>query len=348
MRKKPEVSELDEELKAVLGSSNPKAKMMLAKALVPLAPKSLVSAWAYLIDDSDEAVAKASRESLGTYPEASLQAVLKGELASWALDRLAQIYAGKEVLMELILLNEATPTEVFLEAASTCSERLLTIIANNQERIIERPEIILELEKNPSHLKSTTERLRHFLRLAGIFVPGEELSAVKEIVETAAPDDKPAEQAPEAIEQLLDAENLSEEKRVSLMKYIMGLNVGAKVKLAVKGNREARSLLIKDTNKVVALSVLKSPRITENEIVLFSSLKNVADDVVRVISKNPTWTKNYNIKLNLVNHPKIAIPVAMQFLKFLSLRDLNSASKSKTVLGPVRKAAKQLLMQKRK
>jgi hypothetical protein len=98
----------------------------------------------------------------------------------------------------------------------------------------------------------------------------------------------------------------------------------------------------------VATAVLRSPRINENEIILFSSLKHLSEDVIRDISRNPGWTKNYTIKSNLVNHPKTPLQDAMGYLKFMVLRDLSDVSKSKTVAPPIRKAAKQLLLTKRK
>jgi hypothetical protein len=339
----PSYDELDPEIKKFIQPTNEKLSLMLAKGLAPVPPAVLLSSWAYFSLSSQEALRKASLESLASYPEKSVLAVLSGRLPHWALHFYAIQFEKSENLLEAILLNEATPNLVFILVASSCSERLTTIIANNQERIIESPEIVLALEKNPKNLKSNTDRLRQFLRLAGIFVaePG-----------AKAPVDAPAALAEspalEASVETLDQENLSEEKRLSLLNYINTLTTGAKVKLALKGNKEARAILVRDTNKTVSTAVLRSPRINENEIVLFSSLKHLSEDVIRDISRNPTWTKNYGIKLNLVNHPKTPLQDAMGFIKFLVLRDLNDVSRSKTVAPPIRKAAKQLLMTKRK
>lgn len=345
--KVPPATELEPELKKFIDPSNEKAALMTAKGLAPLPPAVLVSAWSFYALGTNAVLKQAALESIQAYPERSLASVLGGKIPSWALHFVGILFSENENLLELVLLNENTPNEVFLAVAANCSERLTTIIANNQERIIECPELIPLLEKNPENLKSNTDRLRQFLRLAGIFVPGGEAAA-----QAPAPTpEAPKSESPPTVDeraQLAEEESLSEEKRQSLHNYIQTLTTGAKVKLALKGNKEARGILVRDTNKTVATAVLRSPRITENEIVVFSSLKQLSEDVIRDISRNPFWTKNYGIKLNLVNHPKTPLQDSMGYIKFLSLRDLTDVARSKTTPPPLRKAAKQLLNVKRK
>ena len=49
-------------------------------------------------------------------------------------------------------------------------------------------------------------------------------------------------------------------ERISLIRRVMLMNVKDRVKLAMKGDREARSILIRDSNKVVATGVINNPR----------------------------------------------------------------------------------------
>lgn len=341
---KPAYEELEPEFKKPLNPLNEKALSLIAKGVAPLPPSILVGSWCYLLDHENQDLAEAAKKSLEGFPINTIKTVAKEKLPSWAMFRLGHHFKGNEEVLELILLNPMTPNEFVLEVASVVPEKLTIIIANNQERLIDTPEIICELEKNPNNLKSNTDKLRQFLKIAGIFVPGgqDDPTLDEELNE------EEKQKKEEEIKEKLDAEDLPEEKKMNLYKYIQLINVGAKVKLALKGNKEARSILIKDSNKTVAAAVLKSPRITENEIIHYSNLKNVADDVIRLIARNPTWTKNYQIKLNLINHPKAPLQTVMAFVKFLNLRDLQGVTKSRTVPGPVRKFAKQLLQQKRK
>jgi len=57
----------------------------------------------------------------------------------------------------------------------------------------------------------------------------------------------------------------------SMYRRILEMNVPDKVKLATMGNREARSLLIRDSNRIVMQAVLNSPRLTEEEVINFAA-----------------------------------------------------------------------------
>lgn len=340
----PEYEEIEPELKRFLNPEKPKVLQMLAKGAAPVPAPQLISCWVYLIQMGDEQLKEAAEKSLSEFPKKNMKAVLESDIPSWVLYYLGQEFKEDGDLIESVLLNDQTPNQLVVLIAEDCSERLCNLIANNQERIIESPEIVFALEQNPNNLKSTTDRLRQFLKLAGIFVPDEKIGGMDQsVAETAE-----ALERMKLEEEAMEILDYDEEARFSLTSYIANLNTGSKVKLALKGNKEARSILIKDANKTVACAVLKSPKITENEVTHYSSFKNVADDVVRAIAKNPTWTKSYAVKMNMIQHPKCPPQYSMQFLKFLNLRDLQNVTRSRTVPGPLRKAAKQLLMTKRK
>ncbi len=344
----PLYEDLPLDLKKILDPQKPKMLIGIAKGLAPVPPALLLPAWCYLAQDSNAEISSSAIKSLTEYPEKMLIQVVQGELPTWALDEIGLRHRDKEDILQALLLNSHTSNSFFVEIAKICSEKISVIITNNQERIIDAPEIIPALESNPQNLRSNTDRLRHFLRLAGVNIPGEkpieEETPPEAVAET--PRQLTNEEAGEKAAEL--PTKLSEEQFKNLTQFIAQLNVGGRVKLAVKGNKEARSLLIKDTNKVVALAVLKSPKITENEVVHYSALKSLSDDVVRVMATNPAWTKLYPLKINLCLHPKTPLQQSMQFLKFLNLRDLTKLSKEKNIPSPLQKAAKELLLVKRK
>jgi hypothetical protein len=303
-----------------------------------------------MIEGGFQDLADVAKETLLKYPEKMLLPVLQSQLPAWALLSLGRLLKSNEMFLEAILLNEETPDELFVEVAPTCSEKLANLIANNQEKIIERPEIVAALESNPKNLKSNTDKLRHFLRLSGLRVPGDSQADVVEMMEE---DEAALEKA--FLEGLGGEDSdkmanfgLTEEQRLSLLQYISKLGVGAKVKLGFKGNKEARQILIRDTNKIVALAVLKSPRLTDTEIAFYAGIRSICEDVIRVISGNANWTKSYPVKLALCFHPKTPLQQSMGFIKFLNLRDLGRVAKDKNIPAPVAKASKELLRVKRK
>jgi hypothetical protein len=135
---------------------------------------------------------------------------------------------------------------------------------------------------------------------------------------------------------------LSEGEYESLYHRILEMGVAEKIKLAFLGSKEARDILVRDPNKLVAVAVVKSPKIQESEIESISKSKHVAEDVLRQIAGTKEWVKSYNIKLNLTSNPKTPLPIAMKFLAHLRELDLRRLAKSKNVSSVLATQARRL------
>ena len=138
-----------------------------------------------------------------------------------------------------------------------------------------------------------------------------------------------------------------EEKRAkSRYQEIQDLSVPDKVKLAMSGDKEARSILIKDSNKQIQTAVLDSPRITEPEIVAIANSRNVGEDILRKIASNRDWMKNYQIRVGLVNNPKTPLTIGLRIISTLMLSDLKRLGKSKGVSSVLTAAANRFLIKR--
>ena len=130
-----------------------------------------------------------------------------------------------------------------------------------------------------------------------------------------------------------------EEEFVSIEQRIKNMAVGHKIKLAFKGNKEARSILIRDTNKSVAVAVVKSGRLTDGEVSSYAGNRNLSDDVIREIAKNKEFIRKYPVKVALVNNPKTPVSTALGFVSLLHKRDLQHLSRNKNVSSVISGAA---------
>ena len=131
-------------------------------------------------------------------------------------------------------------------------------------------------------------------------------------------------------------------ERVTLIRRIMLMNAKDRMKLAMKGDREARGILIRDSNKVVCSAVVKNPRITEQEVENISAMRTVAAEVLRLISMNRSWARSYPIIHNLARNPRTPIPTAMGILLRIRTKDLKQLSQNKNVSETVRRQAHRL------
>jgi hypothetical protein len=126
-------------------------------------------------------------------------------------------------------------------------------------------------------------------------------------------------------------------------KMLSSLSVLDRMKLAMKGTREQRAVLIRDSNKLVSAAVLSSPKVNESEIEAFTKMGNCSEDVMRTIAMNRAWTKNYGIILGLCRHPKTPPAQAMSFVQRLNEKDLKAIATDRNAKEGLRLLAKKML-----
>ena len=131
-------------------------------------------------------------------------------------------------------------------------------------------------------------------------------------------------------------------ERVSMLSKVMGMNMKDRIKMAAKGNREARNILIRDPNRVVAQAVINNPKLTEQEVEMISKMRTVPKDVLRQVAMNRTWARNYSVIHNLALNPRTPVGDAMSIVTRLQPRDLISITKNKNVPDAIRKHAQRI------
>jgi hypothetical protein len=138
----------------------------------------------------------------------------------------------------------------------------------------------------------------------------------------------------------------AEKKAKSRFQEIQDMPVPDKIKLAMTGDKEARSILLKDSNKQVQEAVLDSPRISDMEIVAVANSRSVPDEILRKIAVNRQWMKNYQVRLGLANNPKTPLPIGLKIIGTLMVADLKRLSKNKGVSSVLSAAAQRFIMRK--
>ncbi|HEX8560173.1 MAG TPA: hypothetical protein VF668_18900 [Pyrinomonadaceae bacterium] len=157
--------------------------------------------------------------------------------------------------------------------------------------------------------------------------------------------DETFEQRQAAAERLvaeLSADGGAAPERIALVRRIMLMKVKDRIKLGMKGDREARSILIRDPNKVVAQAVINNPRITDQEVEAIAAMRTVADEVLRLIAMNRGWARQYPIIHNLARNPRTPLPTSMGILTRLHTKDLKTLGQNRNVSDAVRRQALRL------
>jgi hypothetical protein len=131
-------------------------------------------------------------------------------------------------------------------------------------------------------------------------------------------------------------------ERISLIRRIMFMTVRDRVKLGVKGDREARGILVRDANKMVSTAVMHNPRITDHEVENIATMRSVAEEVLRLIGTNRAWARSYPIIHNLARNPRTPMATAVHILPRIRTKDLQSIGLNRNVSEAVRRQAYRL------
>jgi hypothetical protein len=354
-------------------------RMMGAKALVPMGPKEMSTALFMLTFDADPAVRDTAVKSAAGLPDRILSVALRDEtMDPPVLDYYATIFSSRDEYLEMLVLNAQTPDETVERLTRAADEKITEIVAQNQLRMLRHAGIVRALVNNKKTRPSTIDNVCDFCVRSGMVL--DDLPAFKaarkRIHGGASGDDELAKEvmlkqqqeqaaAEAALEQLgahvaeedqLEEKPLApgsaeekaiEEKRLTISQQIMKLGVAKKIEWAnKKGNREVRTLLLRDPNKLVQLAVIQSPRISEGEIAKVAQSRTSPNEVLQYIYNNRQLMKNYQIKLNLISNPKVPVGVAMRFLSTLRMAEVKALAKNKNVPQGLATAAKRLVEKK--
>ena len=346
--------------------ADPKAplplRMMGAKGLVPaVAPADLVALLFLLASDPDENVRITAARTAETLPEKILGVALRSdEVHGDALDWLADRCAGKDAALELLLLNAAAHDATIARLAAAVSQPLADIVRQNELRLLRHDAIIRKLCLNPNALASTVDAACEFCVRNGLtLLDVPQLVAAHVRVHGVDPTARPEEETAEKLmadfaQELatdapppLRAETPEEAQRKQTMtQRILKMSVSEKIKLATLGNKEARTLLLRDANKLVCMAAATSPRITDGEILTLANSRTVNSDVLRHIYSNREYLKVYAIKTAIVKNPKVPLPTALKFLYTLQEKDIKELARDRNVPQTIQAQAKAWMMKK--
>jgi hypothetical protein len=362
-------SELVEQIRA--GSAPRNIKEFAAQGLLPLSDEELISLQVLLSTDKDVQISRLCQQSLANVPGATWERIAEKknpdlDVLSYCLEQAAFPFS----LKEKILLNTSLPDDAFVQVAEHQTGQILELVLNNQVRLLRDPRIFEALERNTTLTLDQKRRLEEF-RTEFIVKPREQAKLTEapvEVVLKATVEDILAQVALDAEGRniLLECENwpadalsedqahqslhniLGEELRktdpdvVSAYIKILKMTQPEKIRLALLGGKEERSILIRDGNRQVASMVLKSPKLTDTEAENFSQMRGLDSDLLRKMGQSREFIKRYSVIHNLVKNPKTPSPISLNLLKLLRAADLKNLEKDKNIPEVIRRQAKKI------
>ncbi len=356
-------------------------RMMAARAMAPIPPRALIPILYQLLMDPDAKIAAAAAKTFNSLDDKLVAPVLGENLPAQVLEALAHVLIDRFGMLEKVLLNRATPDSAFAWLAERAADgKVITLIVENQERLLRTWEIVRSLSKNPKALRSDLDKAIDFLVREGVYLDdisefedaflrlgkAEMLTVLKNIKVTeehlsererqkaaelgmsaddfmsSGSDVLTDEEREALLAELHDEDESAEAVDYSKMPF-MKLPIPIQIKMAMTGPHEKALEGLLSSNRVVAGSAIRNPKIKENDVVKISRSKTMHEDVIRYICNNGDWTKSYSVKFNLVQNPKTPPSLVARWMPLMRAADLKALSKSKQVPSAVALAAKRMM-----
>lgn len=298
------------------GHARPEQKAALCTGGASVSPEDRVELLTVLALDPDSQL---SERALGVLMHLSAESFLTALAREDADPRLfaycAQNLADKPGIADALAKNLACPTPLVTRVAAHLTTDGIQALLDNLERFTADPQLVVAVTQIAPSNPEQRELLADLQQTAVATIDIEDIAAEIE------PDPG---------------------KRETLMQQVTKMTVVQRLTLALKGGRSERSLLIRDSNKLVQRCVLQSPRLTDSEVEAYASMTNLSKELLRQISMTRKFMKNYITAKNLVCNSKTPLDISLHLLPRLNATDLRILTTNKNIPETLRSSALKL------
>jgi hypothetical protein len=324
-----------------------KVRMIIARGHAPLPPEEMIELLVRLLKDTDAEISAQAAQTLTSWDKEEILVQLKSPECHPSVLEYFASRTSSDSMLQAVLANPSSPNALIKSLAAIAPVNMLEALLDNRVRIIDFPDILDSIRNNPA---ATPEILRLAQEIEVEFLGGK-----KKEYEVEKPGEAESIEEP-SLEMEFDIppEDLSleglpldaEVREAEIIKRLSSLSVREKIRYALFGTREIRSMLVRDTNREVSRAVLRSPKLNDNEIEAIASMRSVSESILREIGGSRAWTKSYAVVHNLVRNPKTPPVISQRLLFRLRAQDLMMLSRDRSIPDAVRYNAGRALRQR--
>lgn len=338
------------------GTAPLQARSAAARGMLPFSRPVLAHLFLLLLEDADENIRRSAKQSLAAIdPDAVSDIVSDDDCSPEVLDHFGAMAFKNESIAEKIIFHPSTPDKTLGKLAERGNTHIIDLVLTNQEKLLATPPLLDRLMQN--RVLRADQRGR-VMELVETVSKSLEMTAEGGAGDSVAEEDlgMNVEEAAKILDvdvgelyttsEILGGEEFEQAEEPEIRnayKKILILTTAQRAILAMKGGREERMILIRDTNKVVALSVLKNPRLPEGEVENIATMRNVSEDVLRSVGTNREWIKSYKVISALVRNPRTPPGISTNFITRMQTRDLKMLAKDRNVPELIRRMSKRTL-----
>ena len=316
------------------GTAPAAVKRQASRGNLPVSTDEMLEILVLLSADPDPTCSQTAQQTLTSWPQEKIAALLSGDQVS--ADALA-FFAVKEDLPPTLRETMVNHPQADERVLGLLAERLtldqIEKLAADQGRLVGMKGFVEAVLARGDLLPALRTKLEEIHRKEP--PPKEEV-----------PPEAKAEAPAEAEVEIKEEAEEEERQRFGLTHKIARMSVSERMQTALKGSKDARMILIRDPSKVVFRAVLQSPKLGDAEVESYASMKNVAEEALRIIARNRKFIKSYVVLKNLVNNPRTPLDVTLTLLNRLTEKDLRFLSRNRNVAETLRTMAVKLSQQR--
>src|SRR5580704_5788905 len=292
-------------------------KLAVCSGSLSLSPEDRAELMVILAEDVDGDIAvRAARALMGVTPQTFAAALIRADADERLFDYCSSEIADQPGIADALAKNHKCPRDLIARAAQYLTSTGVQAVLDDLNGL----SLSLELAEALASCPHASAEQRDLIAELNSGVP-----------------------EPKAVEEAAKNLEIDASRRRTLIQKISGMNVVQRIQLAIKGPREARTALIRDSNKIIQRAVLQSPRLTETDVEGYAGQTNLSADVLRLIAMNRNFMKNYIIVKNLSNNPKTPLDISLRLLVRLTPTDLKHVGANKNVPETLRTSAVKLI-----
>jgi len=323
----------------IRSGQNEELLVLAAQGILPVPPEELIPLQIELATSGNPTFADFARDSLLSLETGVALAYLGAEPRAQDLRWFGLEHTDPQIV-ETVLKRRDVPQDLLVALAPRLSADLQEVLLLRQDLIVENPGILEALEGNPQISVYSQRRIAEYRQ----HLLARDVVAEPEPVEEEAGGDRLTPEELEAIEaaRQLEAQGEIDERTGLSESQIRSLAIPVKIKLSRGASRTLRSILVKDSNRLVSLAVLGNAAFTEDEIEQVTANRSIDEEVLATISRRREWVSKYAICKALVQNPRTPVGIAVRLVSRLSVRDLKLLKQDRNVPEAVRATASRL------
>ena len=326
-------------------------RLAAARGALPMSGPNLITVLFIFYHGENAELKKEALATFKTLPaKILLSALINPDLHFSIIDLIVRIRYRDSVVMEAAMAHSAISLRSLEVLAKHGSGDVLDILSHNDQLLLKVPRLRAHIIAN-AHADKVMK-----LRLGWVEPVVEPVASPEPVPEPAPGDDidqgagnDPAAGSADQ-EEAEEGQEFGEFEQEGLSKFqeLQTMAVSEKIKMALTGDKEWRTLMLREANKLVSTAVLKNPRVTEGEVMAVAKNRSASDDLIRIILLNREWLKNYEMKKALVIHPRTPLQKAMRFMTFLTEKDIRELAKSRNVSQAIANNARRMVATKKR